>query len=127
MLKVNKEPGRDPTAESRVWAYASSKRAGRQIRYFRYEESRKGTCAEKVLGGYTCVVISDSYSGYNILNKATRACCWAHASRKWVEAMPDGTTKENALAAKGLEYCSHLFEVEQKLEPLPDTVRRKQR
>ena len=127
VLQVNKEPGREATAESRIWAYASSKRAERQIRYFRYEESRKGACAEKVLGGYTGVVISDGYSGYNILSKAIRAGCWAHARRKWVEAMPEGATKENALAAKGLEYCSRLFEVEQKLEDLTDAERRKQR
>ena len=127
VLQVNKEPGREATAESRIWAYASSKRAGRQIRYFCYEESRKGACAEKVLSGYNGVVISDGYSGYNILSQATRAGCWAHARRKWVEAMPDGATKENTLAAKGLEYCSRLFEVEQKLESLPDADRRKQR
>ena len=127
VLQVNKEPGREATAESRIWAYASSKRAERQIRYFRYEESRKGACAEKVLGDYTGAVISDGYSGYNILSKAARAGCWAHARRKWVEAMPEGATKENALAAKGLEYCSRLFEVEQKLEDLTDTERRKRR
>ena len=64
VVQVNKEPGRDATAESRIWAYASTKRAERQIRYFRYEQSRKGACAEKVLGGYKGVVISDGYSGY---------------------------------------------------------------
>jgi hypothetical protein len=53
VLQVNKEPGRDATAGSRIWAYASSKRAERQVRYFRYEESRKGACAGKTLGGYT--------------------------------------------------------------------------
>ncbi len=127
VVQVNKEPGRDATAESRIWAYASSKRAERQIRYFRYEESRKGACAEKVLGGYGGVVVSDGYSGYNMLGKATRAGCWAHARRKWVEAMPPGATQENALAAKGLEYCSRLFEIEQKLEALPDEERREQR
>ena len=127
VLQVNKEPGRKATAESRIWAYASSKRAKRQIRYFRYEESRKGACAEKVLGDYTGVVVSDGYSGYNILSKPIRAGCWAHARRKWVEAMPDGATKENALAAKGLEYCSKLFEVEQKLENLTDAERREKR
>ena len=127
VLQVNKEPGRDATAESRIWAYASSKRAARQIRYFRYEQSRKGACAEKVLGGYTGVVVSDGYSGYNVLSTATRAGCWAHARRKWVEAMPDGATQENALAAKGLEYCSRLFEVEQQLEGLSDDERREQR
>ena len=41
--------------------------------------------------------------------------------------MPDGATKENALAAKGLEYCSRLFEIEQKLEKLSDEERREQR
>ena len=127
VLQVNKEPGREATAESRIWAYASSKRAERQIRYFRYEESRKGACAEKVLGDYSGTVISDGYSGYNILSKAARAGCWAHARRKWVEAMPEGATKENALAAKGLEYCSQLFEVEKKLEGLPDAERRVRR
>ena len=127
VVQVNKEPGREATAESRIWAYASSKRAERQIRYFRYEQSRKGACAEKVLGGYKGVVISDGYSGYGVLSEATRAGCWAHARRKWVEAMPDGATKENALAAKGLEYCSRLFEVEQKLEKLTDRERLEQR
>ena len=127
VVQVNKEPGREATAESRIWAYASSKRAERQIRYFRYEQSRKGACAEKVLGGYKGVVISDGYSGYGVLSEATRAGCWAHARRKWVEAMPDRATKENALAAKGLEYCSRLFEVEQKLEKLTDRERLEQR
>lgn len=41
--------------------------------------------------------------------------------------MPEGVTQENALAAKGLAYCSRLFEVEQKLEALPDDERREQR
>ena len=127
VLQVNKEPGRAATAESRIWAYASSKRAERQIRYFCYEESRKGACAEKVLGGYRGVVISDGYSGYNILKGSIRAGCWAHARRKWVEAMPEGATQENALAAKGLEYCSKLFEIEQKLEKRSDAERLKQR
>ena len=64
VVQVNKEPGRDATAESRIWAYASSKRAERQIRYFRYEESRKGACAEKVLGGYKGVVITSTISTF---------------------------------------------------------------
>ena len=96
-------------------------------RNFRYEESRKGACAEKVPGDYAGVAVSDGYSGCSILNKATRAGCRAHARRKWVEGMPDGAARENATAAKGLEYCSRLFEAEQKPEALPDTERREQR
>ena len=41
--------------------------------------------------------------------------------------MPQGATQENALATKGLEYCSRLFEVEQKLGDLSDAERQEQR
>ncbi len=41
--------------------------------------------------------------------------------------MPQCATQENALAAKGLEYCRQLFEVEQKQGDLSDAERREQR
>ena len=127
VLQVNREPGRKATEESRIWAYASSKRSPRQIRYFRYEASRKGACAEKVLKGFSGVLITDGYSGYNVVSKVTRAGCWAHMRRKWLEAMPKEATKENSLAAKGLDYCSRLFELEREYEDLPDAERQRQR
>ena len=91
VVQVKKEPGRETTTESRIRAYASSKRAERQLRHLRYEQSRK------------CVVISDGYIGYGILSEATRAGCWAHARRKWVEAMPDGATNPNAFSLRVAE------------------------
>ena len=127
VLQVNKEPGRAATAESRIWAYASSKRAERQVRYFRYEDSRRGECADKVLGNYAGLLITDGYKGYNGLKKATRAGCWAHARRKWVEAMPAGAAKETSQAAVGLEYCSRLFAIEQQLEKKSAEERREER
>ena len=125
--QVNKEPGRAAAAESRVWAYASGKREGRQIRYFRYEPSRKGACAEEMLKGFTGVLVCDGYSGYNAVSQVTRAGCWAHMRRKWLEAMPKNATLENSLAAKGLDFCSRLFAMEQEMEQLSDDDRRKQR
>ena len=127
VLQVNREPGRKATEESRIWAYASSKRSEKQIRYFRYESSRKGACAEEVLKGFGGVLVADGYSGYNVVSEVTRAGCWAHARRKWLEAMPKEATKENALAAKGLDYCSKLFELEREFENLTDSERRRQR
>ena len=112
VVQENKESDRAAAAEARTWAYVSSKQAERQIRYFRDEESCTGACAEKVLGGCRGVVVSDGYSGCNILSETTRAGYWARARRKWVETMPEDTTKENALAGKGLEYCNQLSEAE---------------
>ena len=127
VLQVNKEPGRGAAEESRIWAYASGKRAKRSVRYFRYEPSRKGACAQEIMKGFHGVLLADGYSGYNVVEDVTRAGCWAHMRRKWLEAMPKNATLENAMAAKGLDFCSRLFAVEQELEHMPEEERREQR
>ena len=127
VLQVNKEPGRAATEESRIWAYASGKNAARSVRYFRYEPSRKGACAQEILKGFHGVLVADGYSGYNVVEDVTRAGCWAHMRRKWLEAMPKNATLENSMAAKGLDFCSRLFAVEQELKDLHPEERRKQR
>ena len=123
MLQVNKEPGRTPQQESRIWAYSSSKRAKYQIRLFQYEMSRKGACATNFLEGFTGILQTDGYSGYGVIGEIIRAGCWAHMRRKWLEAMPKGATAENSKAAKGYEFCGRIFDVERMLEDLPDAER----
>ena len=127
VLQVLKEKDRKPTDESRMWVYASAKRAVHQIRLFRYEDSRAGACAEKMLRGFNGTLVADGYSGYNVVGSAVRAGCWAHMRRKWYEAMPKGATIENSKAAVGYDYCSRLFEIERELESLPDDERCRQR
>ena len=123
VLQVNKEPGRTPQQESRIWAYSSSKRAKFQIRLFQYEQSRKGACATNFLEGFAGILVSDGYSGYGVIGEIIRAGCWAHMRRKWLEAMPKGATVENSKAAKGYEFCCRIFDVERKIEHLSDTER----
>ena len=123
VLQVNKEPGRTPQQESRIWAYSSSKRAEHQIRLFQYEMSRKGACATNFLEGFNGILQTDGYSGYGVIGEIIRAGCWAHMRRKWLEVMPKGATVENSKAAKGYEFCGRIFDVERKLEELPDAER----
>ena len=123
VLQVNKEPGRTPQQESRIWAYSSSKRAEHQIRLFQYEQSRKGACATRFLEGFTGILVSDGYSGYGLMGENIRAGCWAHMRRKWLDAMPKGATVENSKAAKGYEFCCRIFEVERNIEDLSDKDR----
>ena len=73
VLQVNKEPGRTPQQESRIWAYSSSKRAKHQIRLFQYEMSRKGACATNFLEGFKGILQSDGYSGYGVIGEIIRA------------------------------------------------------
>ncbi len=123
VLQVNKEPGRTPQQESRIWAYSSSKRSKRQIRLFQYEQSRKGACATNFLDGFAGILVSDGYSGYGVIGEIIRAGCWAHMRRKWLEAMPKGATVENSKAAKGYEFCGRIFDVERKIDHLSDAER----
>ena len=122
-LQVNKEPGRTPQQESRIWAYSSSKRAPYQMRLFQYEQSRKGACATNFLEGFAGILVTDGYSGYGVIGEIIRAGCWAHMRRKWLEAMPKGATAENSAAAKGYEFCGRIFDVERMIEDLPDKER----
>jgi transposase len=127
VLQVLKEKNRPASAESRMWAYASAKRADIQIRCFDYRDSRSGECAKEFLDGYEGVLLSDGYSGYNKVPGVIRAGCWAHVRRKWLEAMPKGATRNNSKAARGYELCNRLFAAERDMEWLSSAERQTQR
>ena len=118
VMQVLKEKGKPATSESRMWVYSSAKRADIQLRCFEYRESRSGKWAKEFLKGFSGVLITDGYSGYNKVQEAERAGCWAHMRRKWLEAMPEGADAKTCKAAEGYEFCNRLFELEHQFEEL---------
>ena len=118
VIQVLKEKGKPATSESRMWVYSSAKRADIQLRCFEYRESRSGKWAKTFLEGFSGVLITDGYSGYNKVQDAKRAGCWAHMRRKWLEAMPEGADAKTCKAAQGYEFCNRLFELERQFEGL---------
>ena len=116
VMQVLKEKGKPATSESRMWVYSSAKRADIQLRCFEYRESRSGKWAKTFLEGFSGVLITDGYSGYNKVQEAERAGCWAHMRRKWLEAMPEGADAKTCKAAEGYEFCNRLFELERQFE-----------
>ena len=110
-----------------MWVYTSAKRADIQLRCFEYRESRSGGCAKEFLKGFSGVLITDGYSGYNKVHGAERAGCWAHMRRKWLEAMPEGADAKTCKAAQGYEFCNRLFELERQFEQLTAEERLRQR
>lgn len=118
VMQVLKEKGKPATSESRMWVYSSAKRADIQLRCFEYRESRSGKWAKTFLEGFSGVLITDGYSGYNKVQEAERAGCWAHMRRKWLEAMPEGADAKTCKAAEGYEFCNRLFELEHQFEEL---------
>ena len=127
VMQVHKEKDRPDTSESRMWVYSSAKRADIQLRCFEYRESRSGKWAKTFLEGFSGVLITDGYSGYNKVQGAERAGCWAHMRRKWLEAMPEGADAKTCKAAEGYEFCNRLFELERQFEGLTTEERLIQR
>lgn len=114
VVQVLKEEGKPATSESRMWLYASAALLRHQVRLFEYQPDRSGKRPESFLNGFTGCLVTDGYAGYNQVQKVTHCGCWAHARRKWREAMPDGATAKTSKAAIGFRYCNKLFAEERK-------------
>lgn len=114
VVQVLKEDGKPATSESRMWLYASAVLLRHQVRLFEYQPDRSGKRPESFLRGFTGCLVTDGYAGYNQVQKVTHCGCWAHARRKWREAMPDGATVKTSKAAVGFQYCNKLFAEERK-------------
>lgn len=114
VVQVLKEDGKPATSESRMWLYASAALLRHQVRLFEYQPDRSGKRPESFLRGFTGCLVTDGYAGYNQVQNVTHCGCWAHARRKWREAMPDGATVKTSKAAIGFQYCNKLFAEERK-------------
>lgn len=116
VIQVLKEEGKAPTAESRMWVYASAPLAFEQIRIFEYQPDRSGKNPAAFLKDFKGCLVTDGYPGYNAVSSAAHCGCWAHMRRYWRDAMPEGATLENSKAASGYEYCNKIFALERKFQ-----------
>jgi len=118
-MQVLKEPRKKPQTKSYMWVYRTGDDGKEPIIIYDYNPSRSGDCAANFLKDFTGYVHTDGFSGYNKLKSVTRCGCWAHARRKFVEAIPDkksGGPKTNA--ETGRDYCNELFRIEDTLKNL---------
>jgi transposase len=128
VVQVLNEPGKKAKSDSRMWVYCAAKSTGRNNILFEYRPTRSGDHAARFLGDYDGYLVCDGYDGYNKLKNVTRCGCWAHVRRKFVEALPtDKALLPASKAAKGVEWCNKLFELERQYENLAAEERQKQR
>ena len=121
VVQVLHEPGRKAKTESRMWVYCAGKYEAHSNILFEYTLTRNGDNAAKFLEGYTGCVVCDGYDAYNKLIAVTRCGCWAHARRKFVEALPtDPEQLAKAASTKGVEFCNQIFRLERAFEGLDD-------
>jgi len=118
-VQVLKENGKTATSQSYMWIRA---REGPEppIILFEYDPTRSGGVPVRLLEGFTGFLQVDGYSGYNAICKRdgiTRIGCWAHARRKFDEAIKASKNPKKASVAKrALKYIRSLHNVEDECE-----------
>ena len=117
-LQVLHEPGRAPQTTSYLWLY----RTGREepaIVLYDYQRTRATEHPWQFLTGFKGYLHVDGYAGYNGVPDVTLVGCWAHARRKYdeaVKALPAEKRKAPTVAKEGLDYCNRLYAIERKLK-----------
>jgi hypothetical protein len=75
------------TANARMWVYVGDASQPYNIFDFTLDRGRDGP--KRFLKDYNQVLVADAYGGYNGVvagNQITRAGCWAHMKRKFIDA-----------------------------------------
>ncbi len=81
--------------------------------YFDYTTTRSREGPEQMLGGYQGYIQADAFNGYDNLygpGKATEVGCWAHARRKFDEALATDPLRANEMLA----LIAQLYVIEKK-------------
>lgn len=113
-LQVLREPGRSAESTSYLWLYRTG-REGPPIIVYEYQQTRAGEHPRKFLSGFSGYLHVDGYSGYHKISNVTLVGCWAHARRKFDEALkalPDSKRPTSVAAGEGLDFCNRLFAIE---------------
>ena len=129
-LQVLKEPGKSAQSKSYMWLYRTGGDAEYPIVLYDYRPDRKAKNAEEFLEGFSGYLHADGYQGYHKLRPDIRVVgCWAHARRKFDEAVKSLPQKEQAgcAALEGQAFCTKLFSIEKDIQGLPFEEKRKQR
>lgn len=117
-LQVLSEPDRPATSTSYIWLYRTG-RGDTPIVLYDYQQTRAGKHPRRFLDGFRGYLHVDGYAGYNVLPDVKLVGCWAHARRKFTEALqalPESASTSTVKAKEGLAYCNKLFEIERKLK-----------
>lgn len=120
-LQVLHEEGKEPQSKSYMWLYRTSGDAKQPIVLYEYQPDRKSERPKDFLKGFHGYLHADGYSGYHRLqHEITVVGCWAHARRKFDEALKGMPEKARAdsMSLRAKQYCDKLFELESKFSDL---------
>ena len=115
VAEVLKEPHKTAQSKSYLWVQRGGPPAQRIVLYD-YDPSRSQSVPQRLLEGFKGYLQTDGYDGYNavvVMGGLTHIGCWAHARRKFDEAIrAQGKQKRRGKAHRGLTLIQKLYWVE---------------
>ena len=127
-VQVLREDGKPATSRSYLWV----RRGGppnHPIVLFDYHPSRSGQVAKDLLRGYTGILQTDGYGGYDAVGhspKLTHAGCMAHARRKFVETVQSlpKAAQAKSQANEAILLIGQLYDIEREMKDADHEARR---
>lgn len=116
-VQVLKEADKSPRSKSYMWVQRGGP-PGKSVILFDYDPSRSGAVPLRLLDSFSGFIQCDGYEGYGGLGKREDIVlvgCWAHARRKFDEAIKAQGKKGKAKAGratKGLAFIQKLYRIE---------------
>ena len=125
-VQVLNEEGRRAQSKSHMWIQRGGP-PGQPIILFDYDASRSSEVPTRLLEGYQGYLQTDGYAGYNAVvkeNGLTHLGCWAHARRKFDEAIKaQGKKKKPGRAHQGMAYIQALYRIERAAKEMSPEAR----
>ncbi len=125
-VQVLKELDRVAQTKSYMWLYRSGARSPHPLVLFEYQPGRGQCHPQQFLAGFSGYLQVDGYAAYNTLENIAPVGCWAHARRKFDEAVKL-IPKAKQKAGKGMVAITtiqKLYRIEKQIKDL-DTDARK--
>lgn len=132
---VNKD-GKDTGKKSQIWIYRSGEyNTEKPIILYDYKGGRSADNPLAFLKEFKGILECDAYSGYGKVEKLaediTIACCWAHARRRFSDAVKAYGEKkpgvEKTLAGQALKKIGNIYHLDEKFDNLSPEERVKRR
>ena len=122
-VQVLKEKGKAPASKSYMWVQRGGP-PDRPVVLFDYDPSRSQAVPLRLLDGFAGFLHCDGYDGYGAVGRRdniTLVGCWAHARRKFDEAIKAQGKKAKpkaGRATRGLNFIRKLYRVEKLAQDL---------
>jgi transposase len=130
VLKAPKHlPDKAPTSNSYIWVQTGGP-PGKPVTLYDYDPSRSGQVPQRLLADWQGHLMTDGYEGYQAISQhegVEHLVCWAHARRKFVEAMSVQPKGKRGLANEAIEFIAQLYAVEKIHKTSTNVLRQKAR